>query len=95
MQYKIKNLKIKNKTNKIIISDNSISSDKSYDEICTNKKTYEITNHSSNYKLKKILKKNNIVSDNKNHHELKQAVNQLSNKKFERICDKIIHQNNK
>lgn len=47
----------------------------------------------SNNKLKNILKENNIDIKNKSNHELKQGAGQLSNKKFERICCKIIYQN--
>lgn len=96
LTHKIQNLKTELKrthkrTNETISSNDSFEQKPA--DVCTNKKTYNIINHMSNNKLKSILKENDIDIKNKSNHELKQGVGQLSNRKFERICNKIIHQN--
>ena len=81
--------KIKNDSTCDNTSDNS--SEKNINYICKNKKTYNITNKLSNYKLTKELKENDIEIKNKNHHNLKQEVNRLNNRKYNRLIDKIIN----
>lgn len=94
MKYKIKEQQIiiSNQNNLIEIfkTDNKIDQDISNLYVVSNGKTYGNVVKWSKNKMKNYLKNNNIEIGNKSIHHYKQIINQLNNRKFERLIDRII-----
>lgn len=102
LKSKINDIEYKNKNYNSILSNYKkyieiINENKNIeiDYLINNKKTYNTTPKLSINEMKKILIENNIIIGNKSKHFLKKAVNEISNKKYFRICDRIIDINKK